>query len=139
MTLDEAHETLYKRLIDQWESATPIELDGEPSDESKTLTDAWVKVRLPGLATQWRTIGRTGSRRFRRRGTFVVDVHTRVGGSTGGATSESSTLAQSVLDAMEAVTVSGVEIEAGDVQRIGHDGRWFVTQVVLPFNFDEVK
>ena len=112
---------------------------GEPPDgldaDGNPLPYARVTIQhVDGLQP---TVGSAnGTRRFRHSGILTVQVFTAFG--TGGL--KSDRLVKVVKDAFEGkTTASSVIFRRVAVSEIGHDGDWFQVNVVIHFEYDEVK
>jgi hypothetical protein len=99
--------------------------------------EPWARFTLRHAASEQATLsGVVGSRRFRRTGILVVGIFTPPGDGLSGATD----LAKIIQDAYEGVTSpNGVIFRGVAINEVGPDGDFFQTNVVVNFEYDEVK
>ncbi len=84
-----------------------------------------------------RTLGNTGNRRFRRFGVITVQIFTL--SNQGLATAD--VFAKIALDAFEGQSTAPTEIHFRNamINEVGEDGPWFQTNVLVDFDYDEIK
>lgn len=81
--------------------------------------------------------GETGKRRYRRTGTIVVQIFSPA--EEGRA--RNRLIAPVARDAYEAAqtTVLGIEYRNAHIEDLGEDGTWYQSNVLVDFEYDEVK
>lgn len=109
---------------------------GAVSTPPTSLTP-WARAVLRHATSRQATLsGVSGQRRFRRTGSLVVQIFQPSGEGLVG----NPDLARIVQDAFEgAVTPGGVIVRSVVVNEVGPDGAWFQTNVVVSFEYDEIK
>lgn len=83
------------------------------------------------------TLGSVGNRRFRRFGIITVQIFTL--GDQGLSTAD--VFAKVALDAFEGNSTAPTEIHFRNsrINEVGEDGPWFQTNVIVDFDYDEIK
>jgi hypothetical protein len=77
-----------------------------------------------------------GTSRYRRAGIFTVQVFTPYGGGL----SLSDTLVSVIVNAFEGkASTNGVWFRQVRINEVGQDGLWYQTNVLINFEYDEVK
>lgn len=79
----------------------------------------------------------TGKRRYRRTGTIVIQIFSPAGeGRT-----RNRVIAPVARDAYEAAqsTTLGIEYRNARIEDLGEDGTWYQSNVLVDFEYDEVK
>lgn len=97
----------------------------------------WARVVLRHTTSRQASLaGESGNRRFRRTGVITIQIFQVVGnGLTGG-----TDLAKIIQDAYEGVTSPGGAIFRDvAINEIGPSGDFYQTNVVIPFEYDEIK
>lgn len=96
---------------------------------------AWVILRH-ATGGQTALNGNAGERMFSRLGFVQVSVYTAIGGGL----QDSYDLAKVVADAYEGASTSGgVWFRNVRINEIGRDGEFFIVNVIVDFEYDEVK
>ena len=131
-TLTEAREAVYQRFAVNYTS-TPFTFEAESFDPPDT---AWVRLSVRANAAGGQdTLGRTGSRRFRRSGIIAAQVFT----PTNQGLREGDELAQSIRALFEARSFSGLDTNDGLVRESPPEDEWIVHIVEVFFDYEEVK
>lgn len=134
LTLDQAQVLINDRFITQWAARTPFALTNENSLANEVTTSwVWLNSKL-GFSGQ-HTLGKSGARRYERRGIIFAQVFTPV--NTG--SKPAVDLAKAIEDIFEGVTFNGVSCFNSIIKEIGVDGQWYQLQVQIEFLFEETK
>ncbi len=99
--------------------------------------EAWARVVLRHNTSRQATLaGATGTRRFERRGTLIVQVFETPGKGLSGAVD----LPKVVCDSYEgATTPGGVWFRDVTINEVGQDGDFFQTNIVVKFEYSEIR
>lgn len=98
--------------------------------------DNWSVFRVFYESSSQASLGGTGNRMFRRRGTIIVSIYTR----SGNGLQDAQSLAKTAIDIFEGnATSGGVWFRNAQMQNRGMDGEFYLTQVLVNFEYDEVK
>ena len=128
--------TIRSRFAAQWAALQPnvqVFYDNAGDDSTAPQNEAWVRLTvLPG-ASQQVEMGRL--RRWRRVGQIVVQIFVPAASGTGLAME----LGDSVRDAFEGITESGVIFRATSLNRVGLDGAWLQYNATTNFQADELR
>lgn len=118
-------------------SSQNLPLLWEDKPEAPPDSGAWARVTLRHATGRQATLrGATGERRFRRTGTLTVQIFT----PHGEGLTLNDTLSKIITDALEGVTTaSGVIFRDVRPNEIGPDGKWYQTNVLAGFEYDEVR
>lgn len=99
---------------------------------------AWARIQVRHNSFFKATVGgEVGNRRFRRVGLVTIQIFTPVGEGL----SQADSLAKIALDAFEGKSTGAdsIEFRNARINEIGRDGSWFQTNVLVDFEYDEVK
>lgn len=137
MTLTEARDQITELFTTAWATTGhTVVFDDKPG--SKPTTEApWARFLVRHAAgAQGSLAGDNGRRRWTRTGFVTVQIFTPIGEGL----SRSDVLAKIVLDAYEGQTTSGgAWFRNARANEIGPDGDWFQVNVLVDFEYDEVK
>ncbi len=97
----------------------------------------YARITMRHNVMDQRTLGGVGNRRFRRFGVITVQVFTL--SNQGLATAD--VFAKVALDAFEGNSTAPDEIHFRNsrINEVGEDGPWFQTNVLVDFDYDEIK
>lgn len=134
-TFGEAYDIMMKIITDAW-TPTGHKLfyqNIETDRDGSTNPFAWVSINL--ATTAQTTLGGQGKRSFNRVGLITVQIYTQAGKGL----SEAHQLAKLAADAYEGKSSGGIWFRNVRVNEIGRDGEFFMTNVLIDFNYDEIK
>lgn len=130
-----------------WDAETPalnggspvhVEWPGVDSGSPPPPDKPYARVRVRHTSSQQLTFGPVGSRRFNRPGFVTVQVFAPL--TRGFGLTFAENLAIIARDAYEGRgTASGIWFRRSTVQDIGEDGTWHQMNVVVEFEYDEMK
>lgn len=134
--------TIFRAIWEKQPTDPGIDIPPIQWDNTEDLVNppesGWVRVLLRhGPSSQVTLTGDTGGRRFRRLGLITIQVFAPVGeGMT-----DSDRFVKIILDAFEGGNTGADKILFRNVRanEIGRDGPWFQTNVLIEFEYDEVK
>lgn len=113
-----------------------VHWDNKRTNNSKTEENSYVAFLVRTAGSGPPTLGGVGHRSFGRFGTAIARVFT----PTGKGLSEGYALAKSISDVYEGVsTPNGVWFRNVRTQEIGKEGSFFEMQVLIEFQYDEIK
>lgn len=135
MTLNDAREAVYCRLLDNFTGVATeaIALDNE--DFNEPLFDPWLRLTVRTNIRRQNTLGRTTNRRFRTQATAFIQVFTQA--NTG--TKAGDVLATEAANIFEGVSFSGLDFKAVTIRESGVNGKWYQHLVETEFDYDELK
>ena len=119
---------------DGWSTATPYVFDNE---ELNRQVAAWARLSIRDLAGGQYTMGKTGNRKFRRRGQVIAQAFTE----TGIGTAKCLRLAEQARDIYEGKRVNDILFLDGDIQRVGvpKGDRYYQVVMFCPFWYTVTK
>lgn len=131
-TLAEARASIYSRLM----STPPIpNFTFEGEDYTPPANGSWMRLSVRHLSGSQRTLGRPGTRRFRRQGLITGQIFTALG--KGMKTGDD--IGQTVLDLYEGQSFDGVDCFNGFVRESAPDDDYLLHIASINFDYDEVK
>ena len=133
-TFDVLHDTINSRFQTFVETpeSVPVQYDNFPF--TRPLDSTWIRFSvLPGESIQISS-GGDGSNRFRTAGVAKAMVFVPVESGT----NDSLTLVDVINAAFRAVTDTGVTFRTPSVETIGRNGKWWVTDIEIPFYADTI-
>lgn len=136
-TMNAAVEAMYLTWDTGWASRTPYHFDNEePGFDTKTA-DAWARVTVRHNDGGQETLGRSGNRRFARRGSLFVQVFVK----TNIGTDTLHGHAAAARDIFEGTRIAGTTVRFLDViaRETGPSGKWYQATVEAAFEYDEIK
>jgi hypothetical protein len=111
----------------------PDDLADTPQDNS-----SWVRLKWQTKLGYQATINSVGNRRFRTKGTLLVEVRTKLGGGL----TDSDVIVNNVQAVFEGQTPGGEDTvifrEVTPVEH-GPDGEWFLVNVLVNFEYDRLR
>lgn len=141
-TITQARDEMLGTLRTAWQASTisaelPL-LYPDTADDTPPTSGAWGRVNVQhGSRGQATLSNESGRRRYRATGFITVQLFT----PRGRGLTLTDQLIGVVLDAFDGVTTSPghVTFARGRVREVGPDGQWFQTNVLVDFEYDEVK
>ncbi len=121
-------------------SSPPTPFVAYPDTNAETPKDdqPWVRISWKHKVGFQATINTPRNRRFRARGTLTVEVRS----PTGDGLTVSDTMVNNVQAIFEGQTVSGpdgVIFRNVTPTEPGHDGPWFLVNVLVDFEYDRLR
>lgn len=114
----------------------PIHWDNKRTTNSMTTEQPYVAFLIRHAGGQQTSLGGVGQRTFLRVGTAIARVFT----PTGKGLSSAYILAKSIVDAYEGVhSPNGVWFRNVRIQEIGKEGQFHELQVLIEFEYNEIK
>lgn len=139
-----ARDAIQNHLNTEWTAAypspaTPPTIAWQDTNaETPQDNEPWLRVKWMHKVGFQATINVPGNRRFRARGTLTVEVRS----PTGDGLTESDAMVNNVQAIFEGQNVGGTDgVIFRDVTpvEVGHDGPWFLTNVVVNFEYDRIR
>lgn len=138
-TLVEARDKVMLHFTTAWNAQTPPIPLLIYDDRHRDLPDnaPYARITMRHNVMDQRTLGNIGNRRFRRFGIITVQIFTL--SNQGLATAD--VFAKVALDAFEGSNTAPDEIHFRNarINEVGEDGPWFQTNVLVDFDYDEIK
>ena len=137
LTFAQANDQILTVFKTAWDATTYQAFYESVRDQREDGTDPWAEVYLRHTAGRQATLSSaSGSRMFRREGTLSVRIHTVQGNGLQTAYG----LAKVVSDAFEgSSTTGGVWFRDVRINEVGRDGEFHITDVLIDFEYDEIK
>lgn len=139
-TVSQAREAIYQAFVDAWDPpGGPLKsaytFDNEQFDPPTSA--AWVRLTVRHNDSDQTTLGRQGNRKFGRPGSVLVQVFLPT--DTGRASADS--LADDARDIFEGTSLAGTTVRfyGATVREAGKDGKWDLTIVEAPFDYEQTK
>lgn len=109
-----------------------------PASTSKAEAAPWARAQMRhNIGGQASLMGDSATQRYRRTGIITVEIRTPRGTGFDRLHDE---LIQIVKDAFEGETTpSQIEFRDGTCREVGQDGPWFHSNVLITFEYDEIK
>ena len=133
MTYAVAHAAIRTRFETQWGATTAVQF---PNVKFNVPNSSWVRLNIEQAGANWAGFGDPGNNPERNFGQVTMQIFTESGEGEG--------TALALADAARAVfrswrdAASGVRFLVPPYARqIGPDGKWYQTNVVAPFQFDD--
>lgn len=144
-TYESAMDEILGLFSTYWNAQTPAVNSGSvpavawPGVEFTPPVNApWARITVKHNTSRQVTFGEPGQRRFLRPGLVTVQVFTPV--SAGGGLSLVAKLGIIARDAFEGRgTATGIWFRNARIQEVGDDGTWHQHNVVVEFEYDEVR
>lgn len=134
VTLNTAREAIYQRFVDNTTLASSAYTF--TSENFKAPADtAWARLTVNHEAGEQDSLGKTGDRKYLRRGRVLVQLF----GPVDQGLRALDLLADATRDIFEGTQFSGLYFISADVREIGQDGEWFQLVVDAPFDYHETK
>lgn len=134
-TLSEAKEAVYLAFQTAWvTTGLPYTFENE---SFTTPSSAWARFSVRQAAWTQDTLGRAGNRKFSRQGIATAQIFTPLNQGT----AQADSLATTVKNAFEGVSLSGTTLVFRDVlvREIGPDENWYQVNVEADFEFFETR
>ncbi len=130
-----------------WDAGTPpinggevveVRWPGVDAGDPPPADKAWARIMVRHGTSRQSTFGPTGGRRFTRPGLITVQVFAPNSGGNGLSFAEK--LGIIARDAFEGRgTASGIWFRNARIQEIGPDGAWYQMNVLVEFEYDEMR
>lgn len=138
LTQSAAIDAIYKRVIDNW-TATAFLFDEDEKDSNGVDlaqgTDPWVRWTVRHTDSALNTFGNTGNRRYLREGILTASILTLEKNGRG-AGDEYLDTARTLF---EGVCVDGIDYQDATTQEVGVDGKWYIINLDIAFDYYQIK
>lgn len=137
LTFEQATDEMLDIFKTAWDTTGYEAFYEDVKKQRNTNDDPWATVTLRHAAGFQATLsGATGSKTFRRLGLITFQIFTPIGKGL----QDSYALAKVLTDAYEgSSTPGGVWFRDVRMNEIGRDGKFFQTNVLVDFQYDEIK
>lgn len=134
-TISEARTVVYQRWLDQW-TATPFVFEGEADEDLYGGVVPWARVVYRNTEAAQKTLSAVGTRKYKRDASALISIYTQVDDGL----TDAGVLAQTAKDVFEGESFGGLFFNDGVVREIGEDdGRWYITNVEVFSDYQEIK
>lgn len=136
LTYAQANDEVLTQLKTIWDLTGHKLFYEDVRDQKETDQSPWAKVAVRHAAGQQDSLGGRGHRSFLRFGVLIVTIHT----PSGSGLSDAYALAKVVADAYEgASSPNGVWFRNVRINELGRDGTFYMTNVLVDFEYSETK
>ena len=136
LTFTQAADDILKLLKAVWDPTGYTLFYEDTRDQRDEDQSPWAVVVVRHAAGQQDSLGGVGNRSFLRLGVVIVTIHT----PSGSGLSTAYALAKVVADAYEGVSSqNGVWFRNVRINELGRDGSFFQTNVLIDFEYTEIK
>lgn len=146
-TFDSARDEILGLFHTYWTAQTPalndsapvrVEWPGVDSQTPPEASKPWARIVVRHTTSKQATFGTVGHRRFLRPGLVTVQVFTPL--TNGGGLLLAEKLGIIARDAFEGrSTDSGIWFRNARLQEVGPDTEWFQMNLVVEFEYEEVR
>ena len=136
LTFAQANDDILALLKAAWDPTGHEMFYDDIREQRETDQTPWAQVVVRHAAGQQDTLGGIGNRSFLRFGVVIVTINT----PSGSGLSTAYALAKVVADAYEGVSSpNGVWFRNVRINELGRDGTFFQTNVLIDFEYTEIK
>lgn len=136
LTFAQANDDILALLKAAWDPTGHEMFYDDIRDQRETDQTPWAQVVVRHAAGQQDTLGGVGNRSFLRLGVVIVTINT----PSGSGLSIAYALAKVVADAYEGVSSpNGVWFRNVRINELGRDGTFYRTNVLIDFEYSEMK
>lgn len=136
LTFAQANDDILALLKAAWDPTGHEMFYDDIREQRETDQTPWAQVVVRHAAGQQDTLGGVGNRSFLRLGVVIVTINT----PSGSGLSTAYTLAKVVADAYEGVSSpNGVWFRNVRINELGRDGTFYRTNVLIDFEYGEMK
>lgn len=134
MTPSEVRNAIAARYLNEYNGDFPIALDNlkftKPNPNVK-----WVRVNVQFNGGFQSSLGKTGNRKFVKFGLLFIQVFT----PANKATDENDTLADDSLNLFDGERLEQLWLYNGRIDTIGSDGEFYQQNVIVEFEFEDIR
>lgn len=138
-TPNEAKEAIYSRFITEWGGETAYVFGNEEFDSPEATgasAASWVRLLVKETPSGGQeTLGRKGSRQYRRRGQIIMMIYALPDKGE----QRADELARIFRDAFEGESFSGIDCFDCQVIESGNEGLWYRVNAFVEMTFSETK
>lgn len=136
LTFAQANDDILALLKAAWDPTGHEMFYDDIREQRETDQTPWAQVVVRHAAGQQDTLGGVGNRSFLRLGVVIVTINT----PSGSGLSTAYALAKVVADAYEGVSSpNGVWFRNVRINELGRDGTFYRTNVLIDFEYGEMK
>ena len=133
MTPTEARNAIMIRFLTEFSGQFPIALDNKKLE--KPDNEKWTRLNIQFNDGNQDSLGKTGNRKYVKRGLIFVQVFTPI--NTG--TNENDDLCKECQDLFDGVRINDLWMYGGKINTIGSDGEFYQQHVVVEFEFENIR
>lgn len=132
MTLKEARNIILKRYLDAYRDSMKVATTNkffEPPVEK------WARIIVLPNGGGQESLGKAGNRKFKYIGLITIQIFTLNGKGTNG----NDILAQDSLELMDSFSSGTLNTHSGGIFPVGTDGEYYQQNVVIEYNFENIR
>lgn len=133
MTPTEARNEIMKRYLDNFTGQFPIAVDNKKFDKPDGVK--WVRLTIKFNSGNQDSLGRENNRKFTKQGLIFVQVFT----PSNKGTDDNDDLCNSSLNLLDGVRINDLWLYRGRIKTIGSDGEFYQQNVVVEFEFENIR
>jgi len=134
MTPSEARNAITSRYLTEYSEQFPIALDNLKFERPNPNVK-WVRLNIQFNSGNQSSLGTIGNRKFIKYGLVFIQVFTPINK----ATEDNDLLAASSLELLDGVRLEGLWLYNGRIDTIGSDGEFYQQNVVVEFEFEDIR
>lgn len=133
MTPTEARNEIMKRYLTEYTGQFPIAFDNKKFVKPDGVK--WVRLTVNFNSGLQDSLGQTGNRKFTKWGLIFVQVFT----PSNKGTNENDDLCNGSLNLLDGVRIDDLWLYNGRIKTIGSDGEFYQQNVLVEFEFENIR
>ncbi len=133
MTPSEARNEIMKRYLTEFSGQFPIALDNKKF--VKPDGTKWVRLSIQFNSGAQDSLGKVTNRKFVKWGLVFVQVFT----PSNKGTNDNDDLCHAALNLLDGVRINNLWMYNGKIDTIGSDGEYYQQNVVVDFEFENIR
>ncbi len=133
MTPTEARKEIMKRYLSEFSGQFPVAIDNKKLEKPDGVK--WVRLTILFNDGNQDSLGKVGNRKYVKRGLIFVQVFTPINKGT----NTNDDLCNSSLNLFDGVRISDLWMYNGKINTIGPDGEFYQQNVVVEFEFENIR
>lgn len=133
MTPSEARNEIMKRYLNEFTGQFPIALDNKKLEKPDGVK--WVRLNIQFNDGNQDSLGQPTNRKFVKQGLIFVQVFTPANKGT----NENDDLCKDSLELLDGVRLNNLWMYNGRISTIGSDGEFYQQNVVVEFEFENIR
>ncbi len=134
-TLNEARNSVYKRLIDNYVGVPYENITFDSEDFSNPVANPWIRAAVRTNVTTQDTIGSIGNRIFRTKATVYIQIFTSINHGT----RMGDILAIEASNLYNSVSFDGLNFFSSSIREMGAADKWYMHLVECDFSYDQIS
>lgn len=133
MTPTEVRNEIMKKYLDEFTGQFPIALDNKKFEKPDGVK--WVRLTILFNSGNQDSLGNEGNRKFVKRGLIFIQVFTPINKGT----NANDDLCNSSLNLLDGVKINDLWMYNGRIKTVGSDGEFYHQNVVVEFEFQNIR